>query len=399
MTTRRAADVKAIATGTIDIVIVNYRCVDDTLAAVAALLPWQPGCLWVVDNSEDDGEVRQLAAALADRADARLLVPERNLGFGGGCNLAFEQSRAEFFLLLNPDALIDKRNIDLLVAALQDDPRLAAVSPKVFWDPEQRFLLPSAFTSTPALLLAMMLGQRFPRLARLAAHAYLRRMRTRMAAQRPFQVAFLVGAVMLVRRRAAIAAGGLFDPAYFMFYEDSDLSLRLRNAGYRLAVAPAAAAVHEYRHKPFKAGMMADSEQIYFARHFPLFYRLTNGLARLSRLARPVCLQEWGEVLPAPIANPQALQKALGDAGILAISPSFMMMPAIFRPAGAAPAQLSNDDWQRLEPGRYMLICSKPAGDAQLRWISFEHAGSTAHDEADMATDGYTEGGGMRHES
>lgn len=357
---------------TLDIVIVNYRSAEDTLAAIATLTPWRQGRIWLVDNSEDGAETARLADALAGNPEVQLLVPERNLGFGGGCNLAFGQSTAEFLLLLNPDARIDERNILMLVEALKRHSHFGGVSPKTFWDAERRFLLPSGFPQTPSVMLALALAPRFPRLTQWAARHYLRQMRGGMAVSKPYSTSFLVGAVMMLRRSAVLAAGGLFDPAYFMFYEDSDLSLRLRRAGYRLGIVPLAEAVHEYRHKPYKAGMMAESGQIYFARNFPRFYRATAHLSRLAQWGRPVVWEEWGQMLPHPVGSPEALHAQLDGAGVAAFSPSPMMMPAIFRPAGAPPVRFNAQDWARLEPGRYMLACFDGKKGAALRWIGFE---------------------------
>lgn len=356
----------------IDIIIVNYRSADDTLVAIAAITPWRHGRIWLVDNSEDGAEAARLSDALADIPEVQLLVPERNLGFGGGCNLAFEQSTAEFVLLLNPDARIDERNILMLVETLRQHPSWSGVSPKTFWDATQRFLLPSAFPQTPLMMLAMTLALRSPRLAKWGAHYYLRKMRDDMAASRPYSTSFLVGAVMMLRRSAVLAAGGLFDPDYFMFYEDSDLSLRLRRAGYWLGIVPMAEAVHEYRHKPFKDCMMAESRQVYFTKNFPLFYRFTGKLSRLAQWGRPINWEEWGEILPHPVSDPEELHAQLGGAGVVAFSPSVMMMPALFRPSCTDPVLFNAQDWARIEPGRYMLACSGGKDGSALRWVGFE---------------------------
>jgi len=363
----------------IDIVIINYRSAEDTLAAIAGITPWRQGRIWLVDNSEGGAEAAQLSSALTDNPAVRLLVPERNFGFGGGCNLAFEQSSAEHLLLLNPDARIDAQNIAVLADTLRRYPDFGAVSPKTFWDPARRFLLPSAFPPTPWVMLAMTLALHSPSLAKYAAGRYLRRMRDNMAAAEAYTTPFLVGAVMLLRRSAVLAAGGLFDPDYFMFYEDSDLSLRLRRAGYRLGIVPGAEAVHEYRHKPFKGEMMAESGQIYFAKNFPRFYHLTQRLSRLAHWGRPVKWEEWGGILPHPVGSPEELHaqiSQLGGAGIVAISPSVMMMPALFRPLGAEPVLLSSHDWARIEPGRYMLACSDGENNSPVRWVGFERVKS-----------------------
>jgi GT2 family glycosyltransferase len=53
-----------------------------------------------------------------------------------------------------------------------------------------------------------------------------------------------IGAAMLVSRRALDAAGGGFDPDFFLLYEDVDLSLRVRAAGFDVLLVPAAQLWH-----------------------------------------------------------------------------------------------------------------------------------------------------------
>src|SRR3990167_7043786 len=126
-------------------------------------------------------------------------------------------------------------------------------------------------------------------------------MAKRMASGRVVNVSFVAGSVLMLRRGSALAAGGLFDPDYFMFFEDADLSIRLRRAGYELAIVTAVSAVHEYRHKAYKAALMQQSQAKYFGKHFPTFYRLSGRLARIAALGKPVIPSQWFLTLEGPL--------------------------------------------------------------------------------------------------
>ncbi|KFB72127.1 MAG: N-acetylglucosaminyl-diphospho-decaprenol L-rhamnosyltransferase [Candidatus Accumulibacter phosphatis] len=358
----------------VDVIIVNYRSSADTLQAVQSLMPWRFGTLWLVDNSDDPVEAETLAQGIRQMPWARLLLPGKNLGFGRGCNLAFTESGAPYCLLLNPDALLSPRDLETLVDALEADPLLAAVSPRTFWDRDHRFLLPPAFPQSPLAEISLALASRYPRLCRAAFRLYLARMQRQMASPRPVETPFLAGALLLLRREAVLATGSLFDPDYFMFYEDTDLAWRLRQTGYRLAVVPAATAVHEYRHKRLKAPLMAQTRMIYFRKRHPLFHRWTRQLALLERLRQPLRWEEWGDCLSASISDAAELDAHLDGAHIVAWSPSPMMIPAAFRPLSASAVSFTPEDWQLLEPGRYMLALAHPALPGKLRYLSFERA-------------------------
>ena len=363
----------------IDIAIVNYRGVADTLEALRRLAGWPHGTIWLVDNSAHETDMADESATLrqasATMPEVTHIAPAENLGFGRACNLVFAKSSAEFFLLLNPDARIGADDVELLARTLAEQPRLGATSPKIYWNEQHSFVLPVAFPQTPWHSVALALATRWHWLAKQAARLYLKRAMCSMNRAAPFEVSFLAGAVLMLRRQAVLSAGGLFDPAYFMFFEDSDLSLRLRRAGHALAVVPTACAVHEYRHKAYKATLMAQSQHHYFEKQYPFFYRCSNRLARLASLAQPVNLPQWFEVLPEPVTSADAFARLTGRRPVLALSPSLQMMPAMFRPTLAEARGFDEQEWALLEPANYVALLGGSGDDPQSSWVFFERAG------------------------
>ncbi|MFZ5775274.1 MAG: glycosyltransferase [Thermodesulfobacteriota bacterium] len=361
--------------GAIDIIIVNFRCHEETLGAVASVSPWGHGRIWVVDNSEDGEEAARLAQALKKHPEAQLLVAERNLGFGQGCNLAYGRSSAEHVLLLNPDARIAVPDVELLARSMGENPEWGALSPNTYWDAERRFLLPPPFPMTPASRLGMVLASRLPRrMLRAMALWRLNRLRRRTAGRQPFAVPFLVGAVLLVRRAAVDRAGGLFDPAFFMFYEDTDLSLRLRRHGYRLGIVPAATAVHGYRHKAYKLAMMEKSEKIYYQKHFPAVYRRSGGLARIDGLARRLDWRALAAMDLGRVGGAEQIASRMGDLKVVALGLPPLLAAVLFRALGEEALVFSSQEWEMLEPGRYLLVAESPDPAVSPRLLSFEKA-------------------------
>lgn len=356
----------------VDIAIVNYFSARDVRRCLERLGPWMHGAVWLVDNSQDAAEFSALLECAQARPWVRLIDSGANLGFGRACNVAFERSTSPLFLLLNPDAQVASADLLALAQAMGDDPRLGAVSPRVYWNEERSFLLPEAFAQTPGAVLAQALAPRARRLTRWVAARYLAAQRQRMASASAFEVAFLTGAVMMLRRDAVLAAGGLFDADYFMFFEDSDLSLRLRRSGWRLAIVPGASAVHEYRHKAFKAGMMASSRSLYYRKRYPWFHRVSRDLTRVDALARPVPLQRWFETLPMPCRTLEDFRSQTRSRGVVAVSASPFMMPAMFRPLGAPLRGFDEQEWALLEPAGYVALLQGEGAAVRPRWVYFE---------------------------
>ncbi len=207
---------------TLSIVVVSYntrRFLERCLAAVDG----RGHQVIVVDNASEDGSpvlVRERFPSV------RLLVRADNAGFATAAQTGIEASTAPFILLLNADAWpAEEGAVDALLACADRDPRLAVVGPTLVdlagREQATELGVPSRWwPGTPAVSSRPSL--RLPRLRRQT---------------------FLVGAALLLRRQALEQVGG-FDPDFFLFAEEIDLCLRLRRAGWRLAVCPQAVFVH-----------------------------------------------------------------------------------------------------------------------------------------------------------
>jgi len=143
----------------------------------------------------------------------------------------------------------------------------------------------------------------------------------------------------------------------------------LRRAGYALAMLPQADAVHEYRHKEFKAGLMRQSQGQYFSKQYPKFFRWSSQLTRMGALSRPVRVETWfGQTAPE-LSSVQSFIDWTQGAGVLAFSPSVLMLPALFRPAGVAIRSFDAQEWDLLEPAAYTVLLASGRGSSH--WVHF----------------------------
>jgi hypothetical protein len=91
-------------------------------------------------------------------------------------------------------------------------------------------------------------------------------------ADQPVKVSNLSGGLVLLKREAVRKAGELFDPRFFLYFEDTDLFVRLRKAGYNLIIDPRAEVIHYYDHCEQqrwqeKRALMARSHRIFLEKH------------------------------------------------------------------------------------------------------------------------------------
>lgn len=248
--------------------LVNYRNALEISKAVASVLADDASEeIAVVDNSDDDREWMHLNDLLPK--EVTVVRAPTNLGFGAGCNLGLAHSDAELVFLVNPDVQVLPQCTRILKDALENDPALGAVSPRQFLDVNKGWVLPASWLPTRIRAWATERARYEPHTAtRLARAAHAERSRF-VKAKTPIRQRALSGAALMVRRSALLKHETLFDSRYFMYFEDTDLCMRLRKRGWKLAVVPQATAVHAWRNEAHKGPMMASSAAIYFDKFFP----------------------------------------------------------------------------------------------------------------------------------
>ena len=139
----------------------------------------------------------------------------------------------------------------------------------------------------------------------------------------------LSGGHVLLRRQAIEASGGLFDPGFFMYYEDTDLCRRLHTAGFGLLLDPRARVVHEWRNDPSKSRHVPDSRRRFLEKHFSHTWLTDHRRLRLEQFwpaqtIHPNLLNLGMCKLPPPLELPDDQN---GD-WLLELSPN----PLISRP-------------------------------------------------------------------
>lgn len=195
---------------------VAYRSADVIGACLASVA--RARAVVVVDNASDDGS----AVAARTALPSTIIVSNPvNQGFGRANNRGAALAETEFVLFINPDAVLEAGALEALVAAADRYPEAALLAPAILTPEGERIA-----THNVGLFDQNRMGGK-----------------TRTLPEGDMCADFLSGALLLVRTQAFRAVGG-FDPNIFLYYEDDDLCLRLRKAGFALVQVPAAAARH-----------------------------------------------------------------------------------------------------------------------------------------------------------
>ena len=212
----------------VSIVIPCWNQVQYTVACLKSVMEHtEPALIEIilVDNGSTD-ETTSFETSMSDRF--LVLRNNENLGYGMACNQGAERARGAYVLFLNNDVLVGPRWLEPLVADMEADERLGAVQPRLLY-PDGRLNDAGGLVMRNGDPWVYGKGHPVP-----DAPPFTCRRTPDYAS----------GACLLVRRLAFEAVGGFDDryaPAYF---EDTDLSFALREAGWKLLYEPASTVVH-----------------------------------------------------------------------------------------------------------------------------------------------------------
>ena len=178
----------------------------------------------VVDDASTDGSLEH---AQQQCRPFRTVVQEQNRGFAASCNAGAEAAGGELIAFLNNDAVPEPTWLRELVDSIDRHPEAACVDSKLYRRGSDRVIDGAGDAFTWGL------------------KAYRRGAGARDEGQysQEEQILLASGAACLWRAEAFRRLGG-FAEEFFAYYEDVDLSLRARRAGYEIWFAPAAIAWH-----------------------------------------------------------------------------------------------------------------------------------------------------------
>jgi GT2 family glycosyltransferase len=262
----------------------------------------------VVDNASTDGTTDLLASRYPQ---VQVVRNATNLGFAGGVCEGLKHVTTPYVVLLNNDATVRPGWLGELLTPFED-PSVAAVTSKL--------LLPDGRLQSAG--------------GYLEATGYGHDLDT--GGDAPAEVAYGCGAALALRMDAVREVGGM-DPAYFLYYEDVDLSWRLWLAGHRVVFQPTAVAVHE--HSASTGGGKALLHTYYTER---------------NRLATLVTCATWQVAVRMLLRYPlTTLSVALGEsrakawARTRALGALILWLPALLRRRKAVVTRLSRAAFER----------------------------------------------------
>lgn len=186
-----------------------------------------------------------------------------NLGYGAAHNIAIRESiydNIPFHLVINPDIILDAKELDRMLDFVSQNPLVGSLMPKVTY-PNGQLQYLCKLLPTPLDVF----GRRFLPSAWIAQRNHRYEMRA-SGYDKIMNIPYLSGCFMLLRTEA-VKQARLFDERFFMYPEDMDLTRRIHR-NYLTVYFPHATIIHNHEKASYKSLKMLWIHMVNMCRYF-----------------------------------------------------------------------------------------------------------------------------------
>lgn len=265
----------------VSIIIVNYNTTALVRQCIKSIYNKTEGLSFeiiLVDNNSLDQSVDCIEL---DFPQVRLVKSVENLGFGKANNLGAKYAKGDYLFLLNPDTYLINNAIQILYSYISNEKSVGICGGNLFdinMRPNHSFsmLFPSIMNEVDVFL-----GRLLSKLSHKTNFNY-----TKL----PIAVSYITGADLMISRKLYNDLDG-FSPDFFMYFEETELSFRIKKMGYDIKCIPQAQIVHlegkSFSVEENKLRMFYEGRKIFYVKCYTPAYRIvSNNIFRFTCLTR-----------------------------------------------------------------------------------------------------------------
>jgi GT2 family glycosyltransferase len=227
------------------VIILNWNGIKDTFACLESVknlnVQGFDFKILIVDNASTDDSLEKLK----EIRDIELISNKINLGFAGGNNVGIThalKNGADYIVVLNNDTILEKNSLNILINAASDNPKAGALSPKIYFEKGYEFHK-NKYNQADKGRVIWYAGGNIDWKNVYGGGRGVDKVDVGLFNQTT-DTDFATGTCMLLTR-VALEKVGTFDEKYFMYYEDTDLSQRLKRNGFDVIYVPDAHIWHK----------------------------------------------------------------------------------------------------------------------------------------------------------
>ena len=264
----------------VSVIIISYNVRSYLAHAIDAIMKsdYEELEIIVVDNNSYDGTCEYLKENYDHVSSIHVISNSENIGFGRAVNQAGKVATGEYYLILNPDTIIEEETISVLVNYLYKNKNVGMVGPKILnADGTLQLACKRSFpTIKVALPKILGLDRIFPN-SKWAGKYNL----TYLDPEKNASVDAISGSCMLTKAETFNRLSG-FDEQFFMFGEDLDLCARIWESGQEVHYVPETKIVH-YKGESVKTAPYDSREAFYHSMNIYVNKHFSSTLGLFTR--------------------------------------------------------------------------------------------------------------------
>lgn len=171
--------------------------------------------------------------------NTKIINNKKNIGYGAALNQGAKLAKGEYLLLLNPDTIFLSKSIDLMINKLKSDSTIGVLGPQFISFDHKVEITGNGYPLLPYSIFAFtFLNKLFPK--NLYSNKYFLPLFNRKS---ELEIPVICGACMMIKKKLFLKING-FDERFFMYFEESDLCLRIKREGSKVLYYPKAKVIH-----------------------------------------------------------------------------------------------------------------------------------------------------------
>ncbi|MDR3227452.1 MAG: glycosyltransferase family 2 protein, partial [Prevotellaceae bacterium] len=228
----------------------------------------------VVDNASVDGSQQMIKKEFSN---ITLIESCENIGFGQANNLGAKSASGKYLFMLNSDTILKNNATKILFDFIDKNPKVGICGGNLFDENNQPI---HSYSALPGII------QELKRLLLIPNTNYFNH------TNNPKEVGYITGADLMIRSDIFNILNG-FDSDFFMYYEESELTYRVKKAGYKVYNIPQAQIIHlekkSFSDNGRRIGMIFRSSKIYYKKtHKWLYQKISIGIILIIIISRIV---------------------------------------------------------------------------------------------------------------
>ncbi|BCZ47099.1 glycosyl transferase [Clostridium gelidum] len=213
------------------IIVINYNGYKDTIECVESLkkINYKNYKIIIVDNASTNNSIMYIKQSLKD---CFIIELKENLGFASGNNAGIEyaiKNGGEYVLLLNNDTIVESNFLENMIESFSDNRDIGIVGSKIMYYFNKNIIWYG--------------GGNFNWFKFIPTHYGMREL-DKGQCDEQLEMDFMTGCCMLIKKEV-FEKVGLLSEEYFMYFEDADFCIKVKEAGYKIWYNPKAVIYHK----------------------------------------------------------------------------------------------------------------------------------------------------------